>query len=74
MASIFVLWDDCGGTTIATVIHSAMCPTTASLTLHSYVFCEAPPVDVRPFAVPRIDFVDHVAIIVGVFPQWADAA
>ena len=81
----FVLGDDHGGTAIATVIHSAMCPTTASLTLHSYVFCEAPPVDVRRFfhvpyipvgdSVPRIDFVDHVAIIVGAFPHpWADAA
>ena len=38
------------------------------------VFCGAQPVDVRWFAVPRIDFVDHVAIIVGAFPQWADAA
>ena len=38
------------------------------------MFREAPPVDVRRFAVPRIDFVDHVAIIVGAFPQWADAA
>ena len=48
---VFVLGDDYGGATIATVIHLAMCPTSASLFLHSYVFCEEPPV------------VDHVAII-----------
>ena len=47
----FVLGDDHGGTSVATVIHLAMCPTSVSLFLHSYVFCEEPPV------------VDHVAII-----------